>query len=107
MDVNDSLELPQAIETAISEPTQTRQPNWLLLWLDRVKTSTAILLLCAAGLLAYANSFNGKFVWDDSNQIIHNQKIHSWRGIKYAFTTHIWQFMEETNSIKKVTYSGF
>ena len=59
MDVNNSLELPQIVETALPERAQAVHTNRLLLWLGRVKTSTAILILCATDLLAYANSFTG------------------------------------------------
>ncbi|HLG13734.1 MAG TPA: tetratricopeptide repeat protein [Blastocatellia bacterium] len=49
--------------------------------------------------LAYANSLDGRFVFDDIEQIVENKDIRSWGNIARGFTTHVWAFREPSDSL--------
>lgn len=48
-----------------------------------------IVLVC---FVTYSNSFSGDFIWDDRDQIVHNESIRSFRHIPTAFTSPFWAF---------------
>src|SRR5215472_8291755 len=52
----------------------------------------AVLLICLVAGLAYANSLGGAFVFDDTDQVVDNPAIQSWKNLGHAFTTHVWAF---------------
>lgn len=51
-----------------------------------------IFLLVAVTALVYANSLGGEFLFDDTEQIVNNQQIHSWWNLVHAFTSDVWSF---------------
>ncbi len=67
--------------------------------IEALATSRAILLICLAALLAYANSLAGDFVFDDTDQIVTNQNLRSWTNLTKAFTTDVWAFRDEQPGI--------
>ncbi|HEX8336634.1 MAG TPA: tetratricopeptide repeat protein [Pyrinomonadaceae bacterium] len=51
-----------------------------------------LFLLVAATALVYANSLGGEFLFDDTEQIVNNEQIHSWWNLVHAFTSDVWSF---------------
>ena len=43
--------------------------------------ASCVVLIVALGLLAYANSFQGRFVWDDESLIVNNSQV---RGVRHV-----------------------
>lgn len=62
--------------------------------LQRLSPSRTVFVICLFSFLAYANSFGGDFVFDDTDQVVENQNIRSWNNLATAFTTHVWAFRE-------------
>src|SRR6476469_1472166 len=58
--------------------------------------SRALFLTIAATILAYANSLNGAFVFDDTKQIVGNPTLKSWSSVLGAFTSDVWSFQRHT-----------
>jgi tetratricopeptide (TPR) repeat protein len=52
----------------------------------------AVFLLAAVSALVYANSLGGEFLFDDTEQIVNNQQIHSWWNVLHAFASDVWSF---------------
>lgn len=75
----------------------------LLSLLARLTDSRIILIICLFSCLAYANSLGGDFVYDDVEQIVENPAIRSWDNLPKAFTTHVWTFREQTDSLRAPT----
>lgn len=71
----------------------------LLASIESLANSRAILLICLVALLAYANSLAGDFVFDDTDQIVTNQNLRSWKNLTRAFTTDVWAFRDEQPGI--------
>jgi tetratricopeptide (TPR) repeat protein len=67
--------------------------------IESLSDSRAILLICLLASLAYANSLAGEFVFDDTDQIVTNQNLRSWKNLTRAFTTDVWAFREEQSGI--------
>lgn len=59
----------------------------LAFWEGRV-----VFLLAAVSALVYANSLGGEFLFDDTEQIVNNQQLHSWWNVLHAFTSDVWSF---------------
>ncbi|MDB4349809.1 tetratricopeptide repeat protein [Omnitrophica bacterium] len=58
---------------------------------DRIKAQTislSVIVIIILGLAVYANSSNGKFVWDDTHLIKENIYIRNWSNISDIFTKH-------------------
>ena len=53
--------------------------------------------LLAITFLAFANSLQGEFVYDDRVQILNNSKIKDVSNIPSMFTQSVWQFLNEKN----------
>src|SRR5687767_2473023 len=53
--------------------------------------------LLAVTFLAFANSLQGEFVYDDRMQILNNPTISSLSNIPRMFTESVWQFLNEKN----------
>jgi Flp pilus assembly protein TadD len=51
-----------------------------------------VFLLVAVSALVYANSLGGEFLFDDTEQIVNNEQIHSWWNLVRAFTSDVWSF---------------
>jgi protein O-mannosyl-transferase len=51
-----------------------------------------VFLLVAVSALVYANSLGGEFLFDDAEQIVNNQQIHSWWNLLHAFKSDVWSF---------------
>lgn len=51
-----------------------------------------VFLLVAVTVLVYANSLGGEFLFDDTDQIVNNEQIHSWWNLVHAFTSDVWSF---------------
>ncbi len=49
----------------------------------------SVFLIIVSGLLVYANSINGKFVWDDEIQILDNKEIRSWDNLPRIFGENV------------------
>jgi hypothetical protein len=59
-------------------------------WSAFLRHSILLSMLCFA---VYANSLNGKFVWDDNVVIVRNAGIRNWSGVPHAFVTSVWSFL--------------
>ena len=53
------------------------------------KNSLAIILIIVLGFIVYANSLNGKFIWDDESLVEDNIHIRSFSNIKKIFTEDV------------------
>jgi hypothetical protein len=60
-----------------------------------------MLLIIFLGFLVYANSLNGKFIWDDDALVKDNVNIRNWRNIENFFVN------DSTNVAKPVFYRPF
>lgn len=68
-----------------------------LLSLNEILTEgRALFLIIAITVLVYANSLNGAFVFDDTQQIVGNPALHTWSNIFHAFTSDVWSFQRGT-----------
>ena len=71
--------------------------------------SLFLVVLFLAGLLVYANSIPGKFVWDDKNLIVNNPDIKEINpdNVKTIFTKDLVYFVERSNfyrPLQSITY---
>ncbi len=48
-----------------------------------------VLLILAAGIAAYANSFQNEFVWDDNDNIVNNVYIKDWKYVPNFFSENL------------------
>src|SRR5262249_54230045 len=53
--------------------------------------------ILAITLLGYLNSISGKFVYDDTFQILKNPTLRSLSNIPAMFTQGVWQFMDSSS----------
>jgi protein O-mannosyl-transferase len=60
-----------------------------------------VLLISA---LAFVNSLNGEFVYDDRYQVLNNPTINSIGNIPRMFTQSVWQFMNSTSQLPVGAY---
>ncbi len=51
-----------------------------------------LFLIILIGLVLYANSWAGSFVWDDEFLVVRNSYIRDWQGVFAIFTTELRQF---------------
>jgi tetratricopeptide (TPR) repeat protein len=62
----------------------------------------AVVLLISA--LAFVNSLNGEFVYDDRFQVLNNPTINTLGNIPRMFTQSVWQFMNSTSQLPVGAY---
>ena len=65
---------------------------------NKISESRILFLIVAATVLVYGNSLSGRFVYDDTKQIVGNPNLHSWSNAFRAFTSDVWSFQRETLS---------
>jgi protein O-mannosyl-transferase len=52
-------------------------------------------LVVSACALVYLSALSGGFVYDDTLQIVLNERLHSWDSLPRAFTADVWDFQED------------
>jgi tetratricopeptide (TPR) repeat protein len=63
-------------------------------WLESIPTYKILIALALLVMLAYANSLQGEFVFDDTKQILNNPTLRGPVDIFQAFTTDVWAFQK-------------
>jgi len=58
--------------------------------IDLRQTRTCVLLLVALGIVAYVNSFQNGFVWDDRPLIVERSSVRNWNDWPRAFTQDLY-----------------
>jgi len=76
-------EKPKNEKTPSSEPGGTKHA------IKKRVVLFSMLLITLSGFLVYANSINGKFLWDDEILIQENKEIRSWDNVSRIFTENI------------------
>ena len=61
-------------------------------WAQKHVPPHAILLVVALALtfIVYAGTLGFEFVYDDHEQVLENNYVHSWRFVGHYFTGHVW-----------------
>ena len=57
---------------------------------EKKTTVVAIFLITVLGLIIYANSLTGQFIWDDDFLVKNNLYIRSWHNLGKIFTENMW-----------------
>jgi Tfp pilus assembly protein PilF len=64
-------------------------------WFEKDRWIIGLILFLT--VLAYANSLNGEFVYDDWYQVERNPAIKSWSFLPSIFSRHVWEFANTEN----------
>lgn len=59
----------------------------------------SLLLIAAAGLLAYMNALSNTFAWDDIYLVVKNPYIKGWQNIPHLFTSGYWESIGKTGGL--------
>jgi Flp pilus assembly protein TadD len=59
---------------------------------SKLRFVAAAVVLCALGVVAYANSLNNGFVWDDHEQVVMNSGLRPGAPLLHLFAAKIWGF---------------
>lgn len=74
--------------------------------LDRFAASFAdrhaLISICAAAFLVYANALKGDFVFDDTKQIVNNPRLRSWSNLFDAFTSSVLDFQRAAQTSNNI-----
>lgn len=71
----------QGAKEAATAPSVETKPV-----LSRGKVFLSVILIALLGFAVYANSINGKFIWDDSHHVEDNAYIRDWSNLPKFFT---------------------
>ncbi|MFC1704003.1 tetratricopeptide repeat protein [Candidatus Omnitrophota bacterium] len=58
--------------------------------IEKRKVVFSLIIIILIGFMAYSNSLNGEFIWDDDGLIKNNTYIKSWSHLPRIFTESIW-----------------
>jgi Tfp pilus assembly protein PilF len=78
---------------AAAEPSG-KTSSWSSEQIDTILVGSLLLLT----LICYANVLGNGFVYDDSQQILENPYVKSWRFLHEIFTTTVWSFVGEAGT---------
>ena len=89
-DLAERSERPDLVDR--SEPDTLKS---LQAWLTE---SRSTFIIIASTVIVYSNSLSGRFVFDDTKQIVSNSDLRSLANLLHAFTRDVWSFQKGTVS---------